>query len=164
VDLQDLELVFKLDAYIRQNRHKALAKGFELLLRVPDLANSEVSFGTEADVESIPSGGILIPAASSRRILSSYFSAVRALDTARTTKLMARSLLVEELKGWATSAEPPRLGHVGSSPGACGFQASLSSTASSRHRTMTGGRASRDSLRTSFTAVQGSPVRPREAR
>ncbi|MGZ5387834.1 MAG: hypothetical protein ACXWGS_10500 [Solirubrobacterales bacterium] len=49
----------RVDPYIRQDRHEALAERIELLLRVPDLADAEVAIRTEADVIVQPIWGPL---------------------------------------------------------------------------------------------------------
>src|SRR6266496_3138300 len=50
VDLEHLGLARKLDPDVLQHRHETLAERVELLSRVPDLADSEVTVRLEGDV------------------------------------------------------------------------------------------------------------------
>src|SRR5215218_10778757 len=49
--LEDLGLTGQLDAGLLQPRPQRLSESLELLLRLPDLAHSNVFLGTEADVK-----------------------------------------------------------------------------------------------------------------
>src|SRR5215211_6240868 len=50
VDLKPLGLARKLDANVLQHRHQALTERVELLARVPDLVDSDVTVRAEGDV------------------------------------------------------------------------------------------------------------------
>jgi len=50
VDLEDLWVAGKLDSDVGQYGHQPLTKCLQLLLRVPDFADAQVSFRAEEDV------------------------------------------------------------------------------------------------------------------
>jgi hypothetical protein len=71
VDLEHLGLARKLDPNNLRHRHETLAERVELLARVPDLADPEITVRTERDVVLEPSGS-QSPDSFRRRTVSSY--------------------------------------------------------------------------------------------
>jgi hypothetical protein len=90
---------------------QALTERVELLSRVPDLADSEVTLRTESDVVGESLRRPVVPNASRRRTVSSYCSLVTAgaaLKRARTLDVRSPTLAVTE-SGLMVAIRPPSI-------------------------------------------------------